>query len=86
MCVSRHAGLFLYNESARAARLAEVNIVLDPKLLEILACPLCKGELTPLPDHSALDCPACRLRYRVDDGIPIMLPEEAEALPPKKES
>jgi uncharacterized protein YbaR (Trm112 family) len=57
------------------------EIVLDPKLLEILACPQCKKPVTPLPDHSALDCPACGLRYKVEKGIPIMLIEEAEQLP-----
>ncbi len=56
--------------------------MLDPKLLEILACPKCKGPLTVLPDHSALDCPRCGLRYRVEDDIPIMLIDEAERLQP----
>lgn len=54
--------------------------MLDAKLLEILVCPACKGELTVHPDHSALDCPACRLRYKVEDGIPIMLVDEAAPL------
>ncbi|MDD5720734.1 MAG: Trm112 family protein [Candidatus Krumholzibacteria bacterium] len=54
--------------------------MLDPKLLEILACPRCKGAVVPGPEHSHLDCPACRLRYRVEDDIPIMLIEEAEPL------
>lgn len=56
--------------------------MLDPKLLEILACPQCKGPLRPLKDHSALDCLACGLRYRVEDGIPIMLIDEATKLQP----
>lgn len=56
--------------------------MLDPKLLEILVCPKCKGELAPLADHSALDCPACRLRFKVENDIPIMLIEEAVPLPP----
>ncbi len=60
--------------------------MLKPELLEILACPACKGSLLPLPDHSALDCPACKLRFRVEDDIPIMLLEEAEPLPESKES
>lgn len=54
--------------------------MLDPQLLEILVCPKCKGELTVLPDHSALICETCRLRYPVRDGIPIMLIDEAEPL------
>lgn len=54
--------------------------MLDPKLLEILACPRCRGPVTPLADHSALDCRACGLRYRVEDDIPIMLIDEATPL------
>lgn len=57
--------------------------MLDPKLLEILACPQCKNPVVPLPDHSALDCEHCKLRYRVEQGIPIMLVEEAVAIPQK---
>lgn len=57
--------------------------MLDPKLLEILACPRCKGPVTPTADHDGLDCPVCALRYRVEDDIPIMLIEEAASLPPE---
>ncbi len=60
--------------------------MLKPELLEILACPACKGTLRPVADHSALDCPACKLRFRVEDDIPIMLLEEAESLPESEES
>ena len=56
--------------------------MLDPKLLEILACPKCKGPLVPLDDHSALDCRSCMLRFRVEGDIPIMLIDEAERLQP----
>ena len=56
--------------------------MLDPKLLEILACPKCKGPLAPLEDHSALDCRNCKLRFRVEGDIPIMLIDEAEPLQP----
>jgi len=54
--------------------------MLDPKLLEILACPQCKGAVVPDADHTRLVCAACRLAYRVEDDIPIMLIEEAERL------
>ncbi len=54
--------------------------MLDPKLLEILACPRCKGAVDIDADHTSLVCPACRLRYRVENDIPIMLIEEAENL------
>ncbi len=53
---------------------------LDDKLLEILACPKCKGELEHVlrSDEEALLCGSCKLRYAVEDGIPIMLIDEAE--------
>lgn len=58
---------------------------LDPELLEILVCPQCKGDLRvqtgPDGAEAALDCLACRLSYPVDDGIPVMLVEEARRLP-----
>ena len=60
--------------------------MLKPELLEILACPACKGALRPLEDHSALDCLACRLRFKVEDDIPIMLLDKAEPLPEREES
>ena len=50
---------------------------MDEELLEILACPKCKGELRLSPDESELRCETCRLIYRIDDGIPILLLEEA---------
>lgn len=55
--------------------------MLDEKLLEILVCPRCKGELEyrKEPDEE-LVCPACRLRYEVRDDIPIMLIDEAKPL------
>jgi uncharacterized protein YbaR (Trm112 family) len=52
-------------------------MAMDKELLEILACPKCKGELQLIVDESELRCEACRLSYRVDDGIPILLIDEA---------
>ncbi|HEX6589041.1 MAG TPA: Trm112 family protein [Longimicrobiales bacterium] len=49
----------------------------DERLLEILVCPKCKGELEHRRDASELVCDACRLRYPIRDGIPIMLIDEA---------
>ena len=61
----------------------------DPKLLEILVCPLCKGKLTyrrKAPQEAEeLICKADRLGYPVKDGIPVMLEEEARKLPPEEE-
>ncbi len=56
-------------------------MTLDQKLLEILVCPKCKGDLRYREADSALDCEACRLRYHVRDGIPVMLVDEATPLP-----
>ncbi|MDD5389414.1 MAG: Trm112 family protein [Gallionellaceae bacterium] len=51
---------------------------MDPKLLEILVCPLCKGPLVHQKDE--LICKADRLAFPVRDGIPVMLEEEARRL------
>jgi uncharacterized protein YbaR (Trm112 family) len=52
-------------------------MALDPKLLEILACPQDKGPLLYFTDEGALYNPRLRRRYDVRDDIPIMLIEEA---------
>ncbi len=51
---------------------------LPKELLEVLACPVCKGELEYDKQANKLICHGCRLKYRIEDGIPIMLEEEAE--------
>ncbi len=44
------------------------------ELLAILRCPQCKGQLRVIDgEHPSLDCPVCRLRFPVRDGIPILL-------------
>ncbi|MEH6491093.1 Trm112 family protein [Halopseudomonas sp.] len=53
---------------------------MDPKLLDVLACPLCKGPLVLNADKSELWCRADGLAYPVRDGIPVMLETEARAL------
>ena len=52
----------------------------DPKLLEILVCPLTKGPLEYDREASELISRKAGLAYPVRDGIPIMLPEEARKL------
>lgn len=52
-------------------------MALDERLLEILVCPKCKGELEYREEEEALLCHVCRLRYEVQDDIPIMLIDEA---------
>lgn len=54
--------------------------LLDPRLLEILACPEDKGPLLYFPDESALYNPRLRRRYPIRDGIPVMLVTEAVTL------
>jgi len=50
---------------------------LDPKLLEILVCPKCRGGLEYRQQEEALLCGTCRLRYTIEDGIPVLLIDEA---------
>jgi uncharacterized protein len=53
---------------------------ISKELLEILACPRCKGEIRLTEDGSALVCEGCRLLYEIRDGIPVMLIDEARPL------
>jgi len=51
---------------------------IDPELLAILRCARCKGALRTLSAPvESLECSACRLRYAVRNGIPIMLVDQA---------
>jgi hypothetical protein len=50
---------------------------ISQELLEILACPKCKGEIHPNPSDDGLVCDACRLMYPIRDDIPVMLIDEA---------
>jgi uncharacterized protein len=54
--------------------------MLDQRLLEILVCPKCKGDLEYRAEQNELVCAVCRLRYEVRDDIPIMLIDEARPL------
>jgi uncharacterized protein len=53
---------------------------IDPKLLEILVCPLTKSTLEYDAEKQELISRAAKLAYPIRDGIPIMLPEEARRL------
>ncbi len=59
------------------------RVLMDARLLELLACPVCKGPLRHVrePDAESLLCRADRLAFPVRDGIPVMLEEEARVLP-----
>ncbi len=52
----------------------------DPKLLEMLVCPLTKGPLTYDAEHQELISEQARLAYPIRDGIPIMLPDMARSI------
>jgi hypothetical protein len=56
------------------------TVSIDPKLLELLVCPLSKGPLKWNAATSELISKTARLAYPVRDGIPIMLPSEARTL------
>ena len=53
---------------------------MDTRLLDILACPLCKGPLVWHAAETVLVCRADRLAFPVKDGMPVMLEEEARTL------
>ena len=50
------------------------------ELKEILACPKCKGELEFREEKQVIVCKTCRLVYRIEDDIPVMLVDEAKPL------
>ena len=53
---------------------------MDHRLLEIVACPVCKGELSFDKENNELVCKFDRLAYPIDDGIPVLLDSEARTL------
>ena len=55
-------------------------MALSRELLDILACPKCKGELRLIDKPEGLACDTCDLLYPIKDDIPIMLEDEAEPL------
>jgi uncharacterized protein YbaR (Trm112 family) len=58
---------------------------MDSRLLDILVCPICKGPLLYRNAEQELVCKADRLAYRIRDGIPVMLEDEARKLDPAEE-
>ncbi len=59
-----------------------MSSAIDPRLLEILVCPLCKGPLVYRKAQGELVCKPDRLAYPVKDGIPVMLEDDARKLDP----
>jgi uncharacterized protein YbaR (Trm112 family) len=60
------------------ATASTIRSMISEELLEILVCPKCHTKVELSEDGQSLKCPSCRLRYRIDDGIPVMLIDEAE--------
>ena len=58
----------------------EIYVAFDKELLDILACPKCKGDLLLTPQEDGLICEACRLKFEIKDDIPILLIDEAQKL------
>jgi uncharacterized protein YbaR (Trm112 family) len=56
------------------------SMAIDKELLDILACPKCKGEIHLNDKEDGLICENCRLVYRIEDDIPVMLIDEATPL------
>lgn len=57
---------------------------MDAKLLDILVCPLCKSQLIYHKTEQELICKPDRLAYKIADGIPVMLADEARKLSPEE--
>jgi len=58
---------------------------MDTKLLDILACPVCKGPLVYKKENRELICKVDRLAYPIRDDIPVMLEDEARQLDAEEE-
>lgn len=59
---------------------------MDPKLLDILVCPVCKSPLIYKKEAQELTCKPDRLAFPIRDGIPVMLEEEARKFAPEEEA
>ena len=53
--------------------------MIDPKLLDLLCCPACRGDLHYDPEHATLTCRACKKVYRIVDDIPILIHGDNES-------
>jgi uncharacterized protein YbaR (Trm112 family) len=65
---------------SRRTRFRSLTVPLDPELLEILVCPDSHAPLVQDGETLVSTDPATRRRYKIDDGIPVMLVEESETL------
>jgi len=55
----------------------ERSVAIHPRLLEMLACPLCKADVVPTADGSGLLCRSCGRQYPIVEDVPVMLVEDA---------
>ena len=61
--------------------MAQQQVLADPipkELYDILACPVCKGDLKYTPKKDGLLCAACKYTYPIKEGIPVLLPPEMQ--------
>jgi uncharacterized protein len=71
----------VFQQPANATAIPEdKHMAISNELLEILACPKCKGDIQLTEQGDGLICKACRLLYPIRDDIPIMLIDEATPL------
>jgi len=54
--------------------------MIDKELLEVLACPKCKGELLYNAEKDVLICESCGVYYEIKEGIPVLLPDSGKPL------
>ena len=71
----------LFRRCYKGARAPAQPMSIDPELLSMLACPVCRAAVEPTPEGTALLCRACRRRYPIVDDIPVLLVEEAVVEP-----
>lgn len=77
--------IYIYATGRLGLEAAEISgrgrdMGISKELLEILACPKCKGDIRLNETGDGLICDACKLLYEIKDDIPIMLIEEAKPL------
>lgn len=66
-------------------QISQISKTLDPRLLQILVCPVSRGPLQWLPERQLLVSEQAGLAYPVRDGIPVMLADEALPWPDKSD-
>jgi uncharacterized protein YbaR (Trm112 family) len=75
--MERNAEIGLFT---KPSMLRGIVMAISPELLEILACPKCKGDIYLNETDDGLICDHCKLLYEIKDDIPIMLIDEAKPI------